>query len=241
VVNAGTIVANASNTFNTTSSMTLATSTTLNLNSTSQTINALTANNAAIDFGTNGSLTLTGANSITGTFAGSGTITLGPGASLTLNSSFNNPNINFVLAGGTLNLNGTAGSVTDTFGTMNVTGNSVLDFGLNTAATLNVSTFSIANTKTLSITNWVNTVDYFYAQNWAAGTTPPALNSRGQGDALQVTFGNYTNSSTAWLDYGASGRQITPAPEPATYGAIFVGLTLGAVGFRRYRRSRSAA
>ena len=43
--------------------------------------------------------------------------------------------------------------------------------------------------------------------------------------------------ATAWLGYD---HEITPAPEPATYGLLFTGLALGAVGLHRYRRRRAA-
>jgi hypothetical protein len=39
------------------------------------------------------------------------------------------------------------------------------------------------------------------------------------------------------LDYGAQ-HVVTPAPEPSTYGAIFMGLSLVGLGFRRWRASR---
>ena len=48
---------------------------------------------------------------------------------------------------------------------------------------------------------------------------------------------NYGVSDTAWLPYGTTGM-ITPAPEPSTYGAIFMGLSLVGLGLRRWRASR---
>jgi fibronectin-binding autotransporter adhesin len=56
------------------------------------------------------------------------------------------------------------------------------------------------------------------------------------GPETQVTFNGYSSSSTGWLSYD---NEISPAPEPATYGAILVGVSL--LGLVFYRRKRSAA
>jgi len=75
--------------------------------------------------------------------------------------------------------------------------------------------------------DWTNEVDYFYAQNW----TGAVLGTRGAGGETQVTFNGYTSGSTGWLSYD---KEISPAPEPATYGALFVGISLlGLVVYRR--------
>jgi len=47
-------------------------------------------------------------------------------------------------------------------------------------------------------------------------------------------------ATPAWVTYGAT-NQITPAPEPATYGAIFMGLSLVGLGVRRWRTLRPVA
>jgi fibronectin-binding autotransporter adhesin len=231
VINAGSIIADASNVFNNSSLLTIATGASLKLNNLSQTIGAL-AGSGTVDFGTGGALNLAGGSAtFSGTFAGSGTVFIGAGATLTLGANFNNPNINFVLAGGTLKLNGT----TDTFGSISVTGNSVLDFGLSTASVLNSSSLGFSNSSvTLTVNNWVNATDYFYSQNF----TGAAPDTRGGTPENQITFAGNSNNSTAWLGYD---HQITPAPEPATYGALFTALALGAVGLRRFRRRRAAA
>ena len=52
----------------------------------------------------------------------------------------------------------------------------------------------------------------------------------------QVTFTGSSNNDTSWQGYD---HQITPAPEPSTYGALFIGLSLGLVAWRR-RHPRSA-
>jgi hypothetical protein len=56
--------------------------------------------------------------------------------------------------------------------------------------------------------------------------------------ANQVTFTSptlYSNNQTAWQSYD---RQITPVPEPSTYGAIFIGACVGFIYWRR-RRAKS--
>lgn len=53
-----------------------------------------------------------------------------------------------------------------------------------------------------------------------------------------VTFTDWTNDDTVWQSFD---RQITPAPEPSTYGLILVGLSIAGVGWRRWRRDRRAA
>jgi hypothetical protein len=63
------------------------------------------------------------------------------------------------------------------------------------------------------------------------------LGTRGLGSETQVTFAGSSSSQTAWLSYD---HQITPAPEPATYGAVLMGAALAVIGLRR-RKARRAA
>jgi fibronectin-binding autotransporter adhesin len=231
IISAGTVLANATNVFNNTAALTVATGASLSLQTYSEKVGSLTGG-GLVDFGTSGSLTLSsGSATFSGSFAGSGTLIIGPGASLTLGANFSDPNLTIQLAGGSLYLNGT----NSTFGTLNITGNSILDFGNTTNSTLNVNnvTFSATNLA-LSVTNWTNVQDYFYSQNFT-GAVP---NAHGQTPENQITFSGFTAASTSWL---SNDHQITPAPEPATYGMIFVGLSVAAVGLRRLRRSRQPA
>ena len=57
-----------------------------------------------------------------------------------------------------------------TIGRLSVTGNSVLDFGASTASTLNSTSLSLNGGVTLSVNNWTNLTDYFYAQNFVVAT-----------------------------------------------------------------------
>ena len=156
-----------------------------------------------------------------------------PSGSMTFNS-----NIAFAgtleLKSGTLFLPG----VNLTVGTLEITGNTILDFGNSAASVLNATNIKIAPGASITITNWVNNVDFFFAQNWLAGTTVPTINSRGLGDELQITFTGFSNTQTAWLDYNSGAKhQITPAPEPSTYGAILMGAAFAFLGYRRWRKT----
>ncbi len=203
----GTFLANAANALATSGSVLNQAGGTLNLNGTSNTLTGLFNSSGTLAFGTGGALTLVGSSAtLSGTITGSGTLTIGAGETLTLGANFNAASLNIVLASGTLNLAGT----TDTFGTLSITGNSILDFGNSSASVLNVSSVGIAGGATLTINNWINAVDYFYDQ-----TNP---GSQGSTPLNQITFtgGSYTNNDTKWLTYD---HQITPAPEPARFMA----------------------
>lgn len=233
-VNAGTVVANAANVFNSANTITVNTGSILNLNDFNQTIAAITNNGTlALGAGAGDTLTLSsGTSTLGGSLTGAGTIVIGPGATLTLAADFNAPNINITLNGGTLLLNGT----TDTFGTLNVTGTgtSVLDFGATSNSTLNSTTLTMGASASLSVTGWTNLSDFFYAQTF---TGAPA-DVRNVTPVNQITFGGFTNSATVWQSWD---HQVTPAPEPATYGAIFTGGALGLLLWRRRNKKPAAA
>jgi hypothetical protein len=183
---------------------------------------------------TSGTLTISSASG--NVSFGSGTIVVNSGAVLNLASTDSGATFGtIVLNGGTLNLGTGSGTGTYNITNLTVTGTSTIDFGSG-AVTLNGGTFSNPS-GTLAIANWVNAVDYFFAQNWTGAT----LNVRNQAPMNMVSFAvssaSYAASNTAWLQYGAN-YQITPAPEPSTYGAIFMGLSLVGLGFRRWRASR---
>lgn len=195
----------------------------LNLNNQAESINTL-AGTGVIAFGSTGYLGV-GVNSGSSTFGGSLTGTgvlekLGSGT-LTFNSSFNFSG-ELRITSGTVVLAG----ITATVGVLHITGNTILDFGNSSASTLNATTLIIDAGVTLTITNWVNAVAYFYAQNFTGAT----LDTRGGAPMNQITFTGYSNNNTGWLSYD---HQVTPAPEPAAYGALLVALCLGILGLRR--------
>jgi hypothetical protein len=115
-----------------------------------------------------------------------------------------------------------------TVGTLHITGNTILDFGNSTATFLNAGNFTIDSGVTLTIQNWVDGVDYFIAQNF----TGTSFDVRGVAPQNRVTFSGFSSNSTAWQSYD---RQVTPTPEPATYGLIFLTLTVGLTGWLRRR------
>ncbi len=234
VITAGSIVTNASSAFNNSAALTIGSGGSLSLLGTSQTIGSL-GGAGSLDFGTNGSLTLSGGSAtFSGTFGGSGTLIIGPGATLVLGANFSNPNLNITLAGGSLSLNGTSSS----FGALNVTAKSTLDFGSNLASTVNfngvtLSPGTLLDPVMLTVNNWVNTVDYFNA-NTFAGVTPGVSNVAPQN---RIGFSDFSNTQTFW----AGDKQITPAPEPATYGLFLIGGSLGLALYRRRRRAAASA
>jgi fibronectin-binding autotransporter adhesin len=231
-ITAGTLVTDASNVFNSTSAVTV-TSGQLSLLNTSQTIATLSgAGN--VDFGTagTGKLTLSGgSSSFAGTFSGTGSLVINSGATLTLNGSFADANLNITLNGGTLILNGASYS----FGTLTVSNSSsILDFGSYAGTTtFNVNNVTLS-TFTLSVKNWANLNDFFIAQNFVGATTSTP---RGTAPLNQVVFQGWTGANTAWQSWD---HQITPAPEPATYGMIFMTFSAALVGLRRFRLAQRA-
>jgi hypothetical protein len=52
----------------------------------------------------------------------------------------------------------------------------------------------------------------------------------------QITFSGFSASSTQWQSYD---HQITPVPEPATYGALLVAGAAALVFWRRRQSVRS--
>lgn len=176
-----------------------------------------------IDFGTGGQLTLTGAATFAGAFAGSGELILGVGATLTLGAGFAANDLTITLAGGTLNLGGHEHS----FGALNVTADSIVDFA--GVSRLNIGALDFADTTlTLAIVNWVDAVDYF--------TTPTSPGEMGSPPLSQVVFSGFT-SDTRWQEYD---QQITPVPEPSTYGAWLIAGTAGWLAWRRRQRARKS-
>jgi fibronectin-binding autotransporter adhesin len=175
-----------------------------------------------IDLGASGSLTIgtaNGSSTFGGSITGTGTVTKAGTGTLTFNSSLNFSG-SLILSGGTIAFNG----YNLTVGTLHITGDTVLDFGNSAATVLNATNFIVDAGVTVTINNWVNTVDYFYAQNWSGAT----LDTSGSAPMNQVSFTGFSSADTHWQSYD---RQITPAPEPAAFGALLMafGLLLTAV------------
>jgi len=192
---------------------------------------ASVAGTGLVDLSTSGYLTI-GADNSSSTFAGSiagtGTLEKAGTGLLTFNSTINYAGT-LTLSGGTLRLNGTSATI----GTLNITGNSTIDFaGIN--ATLDLTTLTIADGVTLNITNWADAADYFFADSWTNGGSGSAgaFNLRGTDPMNQVTFNGFSANQTVWQSYD---HQVTPVPEPSTYGALLLGAGLALFGLRRLR------
>ncbi len=195
----------------------------LNINNQQESINTV-AGTGTIDLGTSGYLGVgvnSGSSIFGGTIAGTGVLEKLGSGTLTFTSSFNFSG-ELRLTGGTVILAG----ISATVGTLHITGNTVLDFGNSTASMLNATNLIVDSGVTLTIINWVSTTDYFYAQNWNGAT----LGGSGTAPMNQITFSGYSNNSTQWQSFD---HQISPVPEPATYGAILLGLALAWVFWQR--------
>ena len=222
---AGTLQLGAANALASSTAVTVASGATFNLNNYSSTIGSLAGagtvtlgNRTLVAGGNNTSTTFSGAftSGDTGTFekTGTGTLTLGSGLNLSGG--------NLVLSGGTLNL----GGFNSTFNSLAVTANSIIDFGSGAGSILNIlgaNSVSIAAGVTLTIANWTDTVDYFYS-----------LVNPGSTTLGQIAFTGFSASGTKWQSFD---HQITPVPEPSTYGAalMLLGLSLGVWRCRRRR------
>ncbi len=198
----------------------------LRVNNFTEGINLL-AGTGLIDLSTSGYLTV-GVNSSSSTFggslAGTGTFEKTGSGTLTLTGNIDFDGT-FQLSGGTLSLS----SISLSAETLHVTGNSIIDFG-GTASILNLSNLSIAEGVTLTIQNWASATDFFFTQNWAGA----AFDTSGVNPMNQVVFTGFSANDTKWRSYD---NQITPVPEPSTYGAIMIG---GLAAFAAWRRRRAA-
>lgn len=221
-VSAGAIVLAAANVFADTGQISIASGASLQLNNLADTIGRLSGA-GAVDFGSAGTGQLrlnAGTSTFAGSFAGSGELIIGAGATLTLGANFTNTNLKITLDGGTLDLAG----YSLTAGALSITGNSTVDF--SSGSVLAVDSLGFGSTGLLlSAQNWADASDYFYSQTgYAQGGAP--LN--------QMQFQGWSTADTKWQAYDS---QITPVPESATYGAWLLA-GLGAVGLWRRLRGR---
>ena len=184
-----------------------------------------------IDLGSGGHLTVganNGSSAFGGSITGTGDFTKQGTGTFTLNSDLNLAGT-FTLAGGTLALNGND-LVADT---LHITANSIIDFGSAVASLLSVVNFIIDGGVSLTIANWSDAVDYFVTQNWAGAV----YDLRGAAPMNQITFNGFAGSDTQWQEYDL---QITPVPEPSTYGALMLGLCATLYLWRRRQTKNQA-
>jgi len=218
VVRAGTLTLGTSNVLPSGTDLNVESGATFNLNSYTQTIDALSgagvlqlAGGTLIVGAANGSSTFAGsfASGDTGKLQKTGTGTLTFGAGMNLAGG------NLVLNGGTLAL----GGFTSTFSTLTVTANSTLDF--SGMSVLNVSSLNVNSGVTLTVTNWADTVDFFYS-----------LLNPGSANLGRIVFTGYSAGNTKWESFD---HEITPVPEPASYGAMFMLAALMACAWLHFR------
>lgn len=245
-ISAGTLRLGANESIANTSAVTVAAGATFDVNGKTETIGSLAGAGSVmigtgqlIAGGNNTSTTYSGTLGGAGSFtkAGTGTLTvasnLGFGGDLNLTAGalqFNVDNAftgSTTISGGTLRL----ADANLTLASLNITGNTTIDFS-GTASSLNVANLSISAGVTVTILNWQNATDYFFAQNW----TGAVVDTTGTTPMNQVVFSTFTGNDTKWQGYD---NQITPVPEPSTYGAILMAAGLAFFGLRRWRRIRS--
>ena len=174
-----------------------------------------------------GELILSGANTYSNsTTVSAGTLTLASSSALGTGSTL-------TLAGGTLKLSTATTTVTN----LTVTATSTIDFG-GANATLNITNFTISAGVTLNIINWVNASDFFYTTNWQNGGAGVGVHdTTGATPMNQVVFASFTGADTKWQGYD---NQITPVPEPSTYGVLLLATSIALVLWRRRRRQAPA-
>lgn len=224
---AGTVVLQAASVFSDTSLLTVAGGSLLDLNGFSETVGSL-AGDGRIEFN-GGKLTLaTGASTFGGEFTGAGTLIIRAGASLTLTDSFNAPNLNILLDGGTLNL---GNAVNQQFGNLQVVTSSIIDFGTSGATSVLFQNVSVGGGQVLTVNNWAAAVDYFFVQNNPGPQGTPPTN---QVDFTSYPVDSWTGNDTQWIPFAhTTYGQLTPVPEPSTYGAVFLASALAWVLWRR--------
>ena len=220
-INSGTLALGGANVLPTKTAVTVASGATLNLNNYATKVDSLAGSGNVIL----GSGTLNVAGDTSTTFSGSfsstdtGTFEKSGTGTLTFGAGMNAPNATLQLSGGTLNL----GGFKSTFGILDVTANSIIDFNGSSGSVLEIlNSVIIGAGAILTINDWVNGVDYFYS-----------INNPGATALSQITFTGFAGDPTKWQSLDT---QITPVPEPASYGALMLGLSTLFAGWRLYRR-----
>jgi len=190
-------------------------------------------NVSAGNLNVDGILTMNGGTLSGGNGAGSdGTLVLTAGNTLNITNDFD--------FGGTLKLTaGTALALSggSTFGleNLNITGNSVIDFGSADANTLNLGSLTIGDGVTITVNNWISFQDLWTTGSFSGGTGAVTIDGR-DANTAQITFTGFSPADTIWLTSDFGSNEIT-VPEPSSYGAILMGFGLIAWTLRRPRRN----
>ena len=133
-----------------------------------------------------------------------------------------------------LELNGAASNTdpsrVETFNTLTITGNSVLDFGGGSVCSptfLRLDYLTVAANSLLTITNWIEFTDFLLVEKATFDESQLA----------RIIFDGYPGTAR-FTDYDGTYWQITPVPEPSAYGALALA---GLAGFYATRRRRRPA
>ncbi len=198
---------------------------------------------------------ISAANTFSGKLAGNGTFQKDGAGILVFDTSFSAPNLTLLVTGGEIDLRRNASALgTQTnivFGTIHIAGNTILDFDSSYATTLTSTNLIIDSGVTVTVNNWADEIDFWYATGSFYGlngivhtnVVTNTSNSPGTPQA-QISFAsaNWNNLNTAWIATpypGYTNREIRPIPEPATYGVLFFSGCLALLGWRRYSRRSS--
>jgi fibronectin-binding autotransporter adhesin len=258
-VSAGTLRLGPSGSINDVSAVTVSSGATLDVNGRTETVASLAGAGSVQLNG--GALTLAGSTTTaySGTMSGPGTLVRAGTGTLSLDGNLGGPDIgaglpafggNVTITGGILQVNVDnifSGTLTMSAGTLrlsnsadltvtnlNITGNSTIDFA-GTANILDVTNFTISAGVTLTIRNWQDATDFFFTDTWS-GAAFDTINAAPMNRIVFDTDGanptTYTAAQTKWQGYD---NQITPVPEPSTYGALLMGAGLTFFALRRWR------
>ena len=187
-------------------------------------------------------------STISGSLAGAGTFQIGGSGTTELANAFSASGLTLKLTGGTLLL---SGSGTFGFGTIDITGNTTIDFSGANGSTLSSTSLRIASGVSVTVVNHVAGTDFWYASGNlvnldSAGSPTSTLTSPSNQTSAPLssisftsnaTSSNYNGLTTTWL---SGTGEIRPVPEPSTYGAMLMAGCAGLFGVRRWRAKRRA-
>lgn len=123
------------------------------------------------------------------------------------------------------------GGITETFATLTIEGKAIIDFAGGNVCDANflyLDDLLMAAGTQLLVRNWIDYSDFLLVRTTSLNV--PGL-------LAQIQFEGY-GAGAYWQDYDSVYSRITPVPEPSTYGAILMGVSLAAFGYRRWRRGR---
>ncbi|MDB4385541.1 PEP-CTERM sorting domain-containing protein, partial [Opitutaceae bacterium] len=123
-----------------------------------------------------------------------------------------------------------SGGSTVNIGTLNIDGDSVIDFTAADANTLNLGSLTFTAGSSLVIEGWNSWNDLWTTQNF-----PGANLDVRDDDTAKITFDGFSDTDTIWLTTDFGSKEIT-VPEPSSYGALMMAFALAAWTTRRRRR-----